>query len=201
MLNYTTIASEYPDTFNTKTELAEAIIWIDVETSGESPETDELLEIGACITDLSGRNIGNNFESLVTLSNLPEVLSKTSQNVINIHEKSGLWFDLWNKKTFDVHQIECSIIEWLETHVDTETVLYFGGNSITLDRNFVRLNLPNFYRKISHRSIDVTSLSIALQSNTLVGPYKKQKAHRALLDAQDSVLEYRYYLSCVKNIV
>lgn len=177
----------------------EAILWVDVETTGDLPETDELLEIGAMVTDLSGTPISQGFEALVHVRNIAEVISRTSTTVYDLHERSGLWLDLWSKKCAELEQIEEEILKWLDDAVDSDTVLYFGGNSITLDRNFVRLNLPKFYQRFSHRSIDVTSLSIALQSNTEVGPFRKAKAHRALLDVEDSVLEYRYYLQAVRQ--
>lgn len=179
-----------------------AIIWIDVETTGNTPETDKLLEVAACITDLSGNLLHiESFESLVHIPNLKAVMSETSQEIIMMHEKSGLWTDLWTKKASSLSNIEISMLQWIEQVVGKDTVLYFGGNSITLDRNFVRMNLGKVYQRISHRSVDVTSLSIVFQSNSDVGPFRKEKAHRALLDAKDSIAEYRYYLSHMeKNI-
>lgn len=192
------IASDYLAIPNCSQNGDEAIVWIDVETSGDSPETDELLEVGAVITDLAGNLIANEYESLIHVPNLTTILEKTKSNILDMHEKSGLWFDLWNKETFEINQIESSMFQWISDSVNTNTILYFGGNSITLDRNFIRLNLPAVYKRISHRSIDVTSLSIALQSNIYINPFKKQKAHRALLDAKDSVVEYRYYLNSIR---
>lgn len=189
----------YPGQKKPSSLKSEAILWVDVETTGDLPETDELLEIGALVTDLSGAPISQGFEALVHVRNISEVISRTSPTVYDLHERSGLWLDLWNKKCTELEQIEEEILKWLDNVVDRDTVLYFGGNSITLDRNFVRLNLPKFYQRFSHRSIDVTSLSIALQSNTEVGPFHKAKAHRALLDVEDSVLEYRYYLQAVRQ--
>lgn len=177
----------------------EAIVWIDVETTGPSPERDELLEVGAHITDLSGNSISDGYQSLVHVPSLPSIFSKTSPNVIEIHEKSGLWNDLWEKESQSLSVLEADFLMWLDQYTCEGSVLYFGGNSITLDRNFLRLNLPEFYKRISHRSVDVTSLSIVFQSNSDVGPYQKEKAHRALLDVQDSIREYNYYLRHMKK--
>lgn len=174
----------------------EAIIWIDVETTGNIPETDKLLEIAACITDLSGNLLHMiNFESLIHIPDLKSTLSETSSEIVLMHEKSGLWTDLWTKKAFTLSTVENDMLQWIDQIIGKNTVLYFGGNSITLDRNFVRMNLGKVYQRISHRSVDVTSLSIVFQSNAEVLPYRKEKAHRALPDIKDSVREYRYYLS------
>lgn len=178
-----------------------AIIWIDVETTGDTPETDKLLEIAACITDLSGNILHlNTFESLIHIPNLKTVLSETSPEIVRMHEQSGLWTDLWTKEAFSLTYVERELLYWINQIVDQDTVLYFGGNSITLDRNFVRLNLGKVYQRISHRSIDVTSLSIVFQSNAEVGPYKKKKDHRALPDTMDSITEYRYYLNHMTKV-
>lgn len=185
----------YNSSISKSSNCESAIVWIDVETTGDTPETDHLLEIGASITDLSGAPLHfHDFEALVHIPDLKKALMSTASDIVVMHEKSGLWNDLWNKEAHSLPKVETMMLDWINAIVDEKTILYFGGNSITLDRNFVRMNLGKVYQRISHRSVDVTSLSIAFQSNTEIGPYKKNKAHRALSDAQDSVEEYRYYL-------
>lgn len=179
---------------------AELIIWIDVETSGTIPEINELLEIAAVITDMSGNVVGNPFESLVNVHNLSEVISSSAPNVQTMHDKSGLWNDLWSKNTKSISEIENALIRWVYDTVDNDAILYFGGNSITLDRNFVRLNFGNFYRMISYRSIDVTSISIAVQCNSDIRGFQKGNCHRALADVFDSIEEFKYYLSIFREM-
>lgn len=184
-----------------KNKDSEYIVWIDVETTGTNPERDEILEIGALVTDVEGNRIGNSYEALFSISNLSTIIARTSENVQKMHENSGLWLDLWMRKTKSAETIDEEMVKWISSLcLDEERILYFGGNSITLDRNFVRLNLPVFYNLISYRSVDVTSLSIAIQSNSSVQGYEKSKNHRALSDAVDSVNEYNHYIRYINNL-
>lgn len=180
--------------------MREAIIWIDAEFSGTSPQADELLEIAAIITDLGGKQIGHPFESLFDVANLSKVISRSSDLVKEMHDKSGLWYDLWNSDTESFQNVQTSLLLWIENRVPEETILYFGGNSITKDRNFVEVNLPKVYERISHRSIDVTSLAITLRATALASGFSKDYKHRALADVRESIDEYLYYVNFVKSL-
>lgn len=177
------------------------IIWIDVETTGTITDVDKLLEIGVVITDLYGNVITNTWHSLFKVDNLPQLIQKNvSEKVYTMHTKSGLWLDLWKfgGKKYSVADQELS--NWLSQNIEKDTILYFGGNSITLDRNFVKHFLPTTYQKISYRSIDVTSISIFAQHNSNIPGYTKKKEHRALSDALDSAQEYKHYVKWLNKI-
>lgn len=173
----------------------EKIVWIDIETSGLDPEQDKILEIAAIITDMKGNKTSDSFSSLVHVDNFSQVINQSSDFAKKAHEKSGLWAELWNNKTPSISEVEEKIIEWLTKNTQDDTVLYFGGNSIFLDRAFTKNYMPKFYRKITHRSIDVTSISLTVRSNRTNTPwFPKNQNHRALQDINDSINEYKYYL-------
>lgn len=180
--------------------MKEAIIWIDAEFSGTQPQADELLEIAAIITDLNGQQRGQPFESLFDVANLSKVISRSSDLVKEMHDKSGLWFDLWSLETESFQTVQINLLAWIENLVSDETVLYFGGNSITKDRNFVEVNLPKVYERISHRSVDVTSLAITLKATALASGFAKDHKHRALADVKESIGEYLHYVNFVKSL-
>lgn len=173
--------------------MKESIVWIDTEFSGTSPESDELLEVAALITDLKGNIISEPYHSLVSVTNISSIISKSVDKVKIMHEKSGLWSDLWNKKSKTTEIIDKEMVRWLETNCEEKTILYFGGNSVTTDRNFIASNLPKFYSMISFRSIDATTLSIVLSANSGFPKYFKNPKHRALDDVKESILEYQHY--------
>jgi oligoribonuclease len=178
----------------------EAIIWIDAEFSGTSPQADELLEIAAIITDLNGKQKGQPFESLFDVANLSKVISSSSDLVKEMHDKSGLWYALWSSNTESFRTVQSNLLAWIENIVSEETVLYFGGNSITKDRNFVEVNLPEVYERISHQSVDVTSLAITLKATAKASSFSKEHKHRALADVKESIGEYLHYVNFVKSL-
>jgi oligoribonuclease len=176
------------------------IAWIDVETSGTSVELNELLEVAAILTNMDGTVVGQPCETLIQVSNLSHVIATADPMIQVMHNQSGLWHDLWHKPSIKNHKADVLFTRWLQNLVDEKATVYFGGNTIVLDRNFLSFHLPRFYQHLSHRSIDVTSLSLAIQSNAGVLGYEKGKKHRALMDAQDSLREYKYYCHWLQNV-
>ncbi len=176
------------------------IVWVDVETSGVDHDNDRLLEVGAIITDMDGVEIdrGAVYTSLISVNNLGSVMSESSPVVQEMHERSGLWRDLWNEKGSPSHVVESEMLVWLSSYTSDDDILYFGGNSVTLDRNFLRTFMPSFYSRISFRSIDVSTLSVVLRSSGLAKMYHKESKHRALADIYESLGEYRHYLEALE---
>lgn len=175
------------------------ILWIDVEANTSDVERGELLEIGIIVSDMSGNELNYKYESLFKVD-IVNVLKNTDDFVKKMHEDSGLWKDLWKNGGKTREEIDAELVEWID-HIINEfphSKLYFGGNSITLDRSFIRTYLPNFYKKLSFRSIDVTSISLAVQGNSHINGYEKKNAHRAILDVKDSLNEYNHYLDKLK---
>lgn len=174
--------------------MQKVIAWIDVEASGTTPEIDSLLEIAAVLTDFSGEQISDSYSSLVSLNDVARIMQNSSPIVKEMHETSGLWGDLWRGPTKNAEQIDEELLSFLQNSVDLGSVIHFGGNSPSLDRRFTELYFPQFYRRISHRSVDVTTLSLVLQESQVAPMFHKRGEHRALSDVFDSIDEYRHYL-------
>lgn len=178
----------------------EYLIWLDVETTGVDIETALTLEIGGIITNMAGDIIGESYSSLVDSGNFQQLFDSSHDDVKRMHEDNGLWLDLWDKKKKNITKVDEELCQWLDNNITNinDSILYFAGNSITLDRNIIKRDFPLFYKKISHRSMDVTSLSLYLKSKE---PYdfsiqfNKTSHHRALSDCYLSLKEYKYYMS------
>lgn len=179
----------------------EYIIWCDVETTGVVAFNDELLEIGALVTDMEGNKVGEGFTQVVQVADMKTTVDKCDDYVQNMHTKNGLFEDLWYGG-LPLSKIEDLFIQWLKETVpeydgnfDKNLVFYFGGRSITLDRNFLYANTPRIFNVFSHQSIDLTSVSIMLERNVINIDksvfFVEDTAHRALKDSEDCAEQYK----------
>ena len=178
--------------------MAKVIVWTDVESTGTSSDVDALLEVAVVVTDFQGKPLLEPYNSLVTVKNLREIMTDADGPVKTMHERSGLWNDLWNLQTKSPElidqELEAKISSLGEGHL-----FLLGGNSPWLDRRFTELYLPRFYRLISHMTVDVTTLSLVLQDRAGAPMFLKGGSHRALADVWDSIEEYKHYLSCLEQ--
>ena len=190
-------------------EKKEYIIWCDVETTGVVAFNDELLEIGALVTDMAGNKVGEGFTQVVQVADMKATVDKCDDYVQNMHTENGLFEDLWYGG-LPLSKIEDLFIEWLKETVpeydgnpDKNLVFYFGGRSITLDRNFLYANTPRIFNVFSHQSIDLTSVSIMLERNvTNIDKsvfFVEDTAHRALKDSEDCAEQYKSIIKTLNN--
>lgn len=173
--------------------MTKIIAWTDVESAGTSSEQDAFLEIAVVFTDFEGVPIAESYSSLVTVKNLNRIMRESDPVVQEMHEKSGLWRDLWSQESKDSELIDDELQERLDAFSESD-IFILGGNSPHLDRRFAELYLPGFYNRISHRTVDVTTLSMVFQESCEAPMFVKRGEHRALPDVWDSIDEYRHYL-------
>lgn len=180
------------------------IVWIDVETTGLNELSDELLEVGAVVTDTSGKPMSESpFHALIRHDDLSDVMNKTTPSVLEIHSMSGLWTDLWYSPLTETHdEVASRMRGWiLECVGESYGTLYFGGNSPYLDRSFVRRWLPSVAQIISHRTLDMTSVSLFASFTSEIEPYRRNRhSHRAVNDVLESVEEFSHYASRVEHL-
>lgn len=179
------------------------IVWVDVETTGTDAYNDRLLEVASIVTDLDGNTVGEPFSSVLFYADYNTTLSLLNENTERMHKDSGLLEDLYFAPgSNSPNETDIRIAQWLEKNrLPQWKNLWFGGNSVFLDKEFVREHLPRFNASISHRSMDMTSVSTFINSTLPQGfPfYREHHRHRALPDIQESLDEYLYYRKHLKN--
>lgn len=114
-----------------------------------------------------------------------------------VHTETGLYDNcLASEKTLS--QVEDTVIEFLESHgVDKKIVL--AGNSIQFDCDFIKHQLPNLAKKLSHQINDVSTLRAFYEGRNVEvdKALNKQKEsnydHTALNDIACSLGMYKVY--------
>jgi len=167
------------------------LIWIDLEMTGLSTETDTIIEIATIVTD----------RHLNELAEGPELAIGQSQAVMDAmdawntrqHGESGLTARVLGSNV-TLRQAELATLEFLSSWVDAG-VSPMAGNSICQDRRFLAREMPELERYFHYRNLDVSTLKILAQqwAPTVAAGFKKESEHRALSDIRDSIAELQWY--------
>lgn len=190
------------------------IAWIDVETSGLDPASCDLLEIAAVVTtgpDYTpvdeGVSVTIHPQRFAHLSPVGAVAAtkkgirasakpSVADRVIAMHEQSGLFDDIEADRTVSLEEADKLIQEYLKSHVPPRGAI-MGGNSITLDRNFLEAFAPNTFNHLHYRSLDCTSVYELVRRLPGVGEdyalevEKDGTEHRGMSDIMTSIKQAR----------
>lgn len=162
---------------------------IDLETTGLDEQTGLVLEVAAKIVtnDLTAVDDGI---SLVVAQQSPEDSlfpvfpwrGRMNDYVTTMHTESGLSADV-DRASLTITQVDAAVAAYLGGHAG-DAPLLLVGNSITLDRNFLREHLPLTFAKLHHRSIDLTSVELFLDrySGLDIERVAPSTGHRAMDD-------------------
>lgn len=167
------------------------LIWIDLEMSGLSPETDRIIEIALVVTD------GN----LNTLAEAPVLVVHQEDAVLEgmddwnkaTHARTGL-IDKVRASPLNEGQVEAQMLAFLEPYVG-KGVSPMCGNSICQDRRFLARYMPGLEAYFHYRNLDVSTLKELAKRwrPELPSGFKKDGKHEAFSDVYESIEELKYY--------
>lgn len=167
------------------------LVWIDLEMTGLTPDTDRIIEIAVIVTDpqLGNRVTGPVFavhQSDATLDAMDAWNTGT-------HGRSGL-IERVKASTIDEASAEAQVIEFLKQFVPKNTSP-MCGNSICQDRRFLANYMPGLEAFFHYRNLDVSTLKELAKrwKPSILAGFKKAQAHTALADIQESIDELAYY--------
>jgi oligoribonuclease len=170
---------------------AQNLIWIDLEMTGLSPDTDMIIEIATVITD---KELNILAEGPVLAVHQPEaaLLAMDDWNQKH-HGESGL-IDRVRESNISAEAAEEMTIAFLKKWVP-ESTSPMCGNTIGQDRRFLVRYMPKLEAFFHYRSIDVSTLKeLAVRwAPELKDGFKKETKHQALADVVESIEELRYY--------
>lgn len=173
-----------------------ALVWLDLETTGLDPCLDQIVELGIVLTDAALNEVAR--QSWVVYVSPWTWVHRVDPYVFAMHNFSGLRTESMTDGLW-IDQVEQLALGWLARFgVTADKKLPLAGNTIGFDRGFMQADMPDLWATFSHRSLDVSSFTIAAQ---LWAPGLAEsrpgadghKAHRALADIDNSIAQMRHY--------
>ena len=166
---------------------------MDLEMTGLDPARNVIVEIATIVTD-DELNIIAEGPDLV-LGATPEQLAEMDEVVRRMHTSSGL-LNAIGKSTVTVEDAMVATIDFLKVHIPNQGSVPLCGNSIAMDRRFLRHYMPALDDYFHYRTVDVSSVKELCKRwyrDLYSARPQKLTAHRALDDIRESVAELTYY--------
>jgi oligoribonuclease len=166
---------------------------MDLEMTGLDPVRNVIVEIATLVTD-DQLNVLAEGPDLV-IGATPDQLDLMEDVVRHMHTVSGLLPEI-SASTTTVEQAVEETLAFIRIHVPDAGVVPLCGNSIGVDRRFLRKHAPELEDYFHYRSIDVSTvkeLCRRWRPDIYSGRPHKQTAHRAMDDVRESVAELAYY--------
>jgi oligoribonuclease len=108
------------------------------------------------------------------------------------HQASGL-LERAKASAYDCKRAERMTLEFLHSYC-REGDSPLCGNSVWQDRRFLAKHMPSLNKFLHYRNIDVSSIKeLVKRWYPALPPFKKQGAHLASMDIQESINELKYY--------
>lgn len=171
------------------------LVWIDLEmTSVVDARVDRIIEIAVIVTDPDLTIVAEG-PNIVIHAN-PELFVAAPASARELHEKNGL-IPLVAASTTSLKEAEEQVLAFLKEYVEPNTAP-LCGNSIYMDRHFLRLQMPRVEEYLYYRCIDVSTVK-ELARRWKPELYrasqdrKGESAHRAKDDILASISELAFY--------
>jgi oligoribonuclease len=168
------------------------LVWMDLEMTGLDPAEHRIIEIATLITNGELEIVAEGPDLVI---HQPEpVLSKMNEWSQQHHAASGL---LAKSRESGVSErdAELQTLAFIQAHC-APGVAPLAGNSIHVDRFFLRHQMSELERYLHYRNIDVTTVKELARRwfpSIFASLPKKSDSHRALDDIRESIAELRFY--------
>jgi oligoribonuclease len=170
---------------------ANALIWIDLEMSGLSPERDRIIEVAVVVTDSQLETVAEG--PVLAVHQEDAVLGGMDAWNRSTHARTGL-VDRVRGSTIGEAEAEARVVAFLREYVP-KGASPMCGNSVCQDRRFLARYMPELEAHFHYRNLDVSTLKELARrwKPGIVSGFAKQGKHEALADIYESIGELRYY--------
>lgn len=173
------------------------LLWIDLEMTGLDPTKDVILEVAAIVTDWDLKELAV-FESGVGhgQARVQELLD-ASDWYTHVMPKNKKMFLKLNQKSPDARVVETRLLEFVKHYCPQLSPVIVAGNSIHIDRQFIKAEWPLLDQQLHYRMLDVTAWKVVFEAKYGTS-WKKPDHHRALDDIRGSIDELKQYLERIR---
>jgi len=167
------------------------LLWVDMEMSGLSPDTDRVLEVAMVVTDADLNVLAEG--PVIAVHQDDSVLERMDAWNRSTHARSGLTVRV-RESGIDEAAAEARMLEWAARYVAPGRSP-MCGNSICQDRRFMARWMPRLETFFHYRNLDVSTLKeLARRWRPQVyRSFEKKSRHEALADIYESIAELRHY--------
>ena len=180
-------------------ETSKNLIWIDMEMTGLNVERDKILEIAIIITD-SELNILD--ESIDLVVHQPEEVLYGMNDWCKEHLGNNGLTDRSRNSTISLNDARKLIFKLIRKYTEEKQGL-LCGNSVYVDRMFLKKFFPKIEGYLNYRIIDVSSIKeiakrwYGNEVKDFLEHKKIDLSHRALDDIKWSINELKFYREMV----
>lgn len=168
------------------------LVWIDLEMSGLDLSRDVILEIATIITDNNLHIIAEGPDIIIHQPDF--ILDSMNEWCARVHGQSGLT-QASRESTVSVAEAAAQTLSFISAYC-TPRSAPLCGNSVHMDKAFLRVFMPDIDNYLHYRIVDVSSIKEVIKRwypNSPNKDFKKPENHRALEDIRYSIAELEHY--------
>jgi oligoribonuclease len=167
------------------------LLWVDMEMSGLSPDTDRVLELAIVVTDADLNLVAEG--PVIVVHQDPSVLDRMDAWNQSTHARSGLVARV-RESRIDEAAAERQMLDWVARYVPAGRSP-MCGNSICQDRRFMARWMPRLETFFHYRNLDVSTLKELARrwKPQVYRSFEKKSRHEALADIYESISELKHY--------
>lgn len=166
------------------------LIWIDLEMTGLDPETQVIVEVASIVTDGQLNIVAQGPD--IAINHPEHILSSMEEWSREHHQASGL-LDRVKVSSLNCRRAEEETLDFVSRYCE-KGKSPLCGNSVWQDRRFLIKYMPRLEAFLHYRNIDVSSVKELVKNwYPSLPSFKKQKAHLAMSDIEESIKELKYY--------